>query len=144
MTENTISAFKIVKDQVTHTSRVVINASDPLILYTDASTKATGGVLMQVQGGNEKPCVFVSHRLSDQATRSGGGDGTVSIRFCLLILLFTFLVNFLLGNGSQEPFVPLKFDRSQSGKMEGPFPSFWSSVFKLSTFLALRTWLPMV
>ena len=46
-----------------------MNAYDPLILYTDASTMAIGGVLMQVQGGKEKPCVLVSHRLSDQATR---------------------------------------------------------------------------
>ena len=58
------------------TSRVLMNASDPLILYTDASTKAIRGELMQVQGGKEKPCVFVSHRLSDQATRWGDGIGT--------------------------------------------------------------------
>ena len=66
MTEKVISAFKFVKDQVAHnTSRILMNAHDPLILYTDA---AIGGVFMQVQGGREKPCVFVSHRLSDQAT----------------------------------------------------------------------------
>jgi hypothetical protein len=48
-----------------------MNAYDPLILYTDASTRAIGSVLMQVQGEREKPCIFVSHRLSDQATRWG-------------------------------------------------------------------------
>ena len=70
MTEKAIAAFQIVKDQVAHhTSRVIMNAHDPLILYTDASTRDIGGVLMQVQGGREKPCVFVSHKLSDQATR---------------------------------------------------------------------------
>ena len=43
MTEKAISAFKIVKDQVAHhTSRVFMNASDPLIFYTDASTEAIG------------------------------------------------------------------------------------------------------
>ena len=67
MTEKVISDFKIVKDQVTyHTCRVLMNASDPLFLYTDASTKAIAGVLMQIHGGREKPCVFVSHTLSEQ------------------------------------------------------------------------------
>ena len=54
-----------------HTSRVLLKASDLLILYTDALTKAVGGVLMQVQGGRENPCVFVSHTLSEKATRWG-------------------------------------------------------------------------
>ena len=48
-----------------------MNSSDPLILYTDASKRAVRGVLMQVQGGREKPCVFVSHTLSEQSTRWG-------------------------------------------------------------------------
>ena len=52
-----------------HTARVLMNDYDPLILYTDASTRAVGGVLMQVQGGKERPCVFVSNTLSEQATR---------------------------------------------------------------------------
>ena len=72
MTENALRAFCRVKDQVmAYTTRVLINKSDPLILYTDASTRATGGFLMQVQGGRESPCVFVSHTLSEQATRWG-------------------------------------------------------------------------
>ena len=40
MTEYAISAFKIVKEQVAYdTSRVIMNPHDPLILYTDASTR---------------------------------------------------------------------------------------------------------
>jgi len=62
MTENTISAFKIVKDQVVHhTYRVIMNALDPQILYTDASTKAIGGVSMQVQGVREAFCFLVAY-----------------------------------------------------------------------------------
>ena len=48
-----------------------MNEQDPLVLYTDASTKAIAGVLMQIQGGIEKPCIFVSHALSEQASRWG-------------------------------------------------------------------------
>jgi len=72
MTEEALSAFVRVKDMVmAHTTRVLMNDSDPLILYAVASTRAVGGVLMQVQGGRERPCVFVSHTLSEQATRWG-------------------------------------------------------------------------
>ena len=39
--------------------------------YTDASTVSIGGVLMQEQNGIEKPIIFISHILSDQATRWG-------------------------------------------------------------------------
>jgi len=35
----------------------------------DVSTKAIGGVLLQLQNGIEKPVIFVSHALSHQATR---------------------------------------------------------------------------
>ena len=48
-----------------------MNEEDPVILYTDASTRAIGGVLMQIQDGIEKPVIFVSPVLSDQATRWG-------------------------------------------------------------------------
>ena len=48
-----------------------MNEQDPLVLYTDASTKAVAGVLMQIQNGMEKPCLFVSHALSEQASRWG-------------------------------------------------------------------------
>ena len=50
---------------------VIMNEIDPLILYTDASTVSIGGVLMQEQNGIEKPIIFISHILSDQATRWG-------------------------------------------------------------------------
>ena len=46
-----------------------MNEEDPLILCTDTSTKAIGGVLIQVQNAIEKPDIFISHALSDQATR---------------------------------------------------------------------------
>ena len=84
MTEEALSAFVRVKDMVmTHTTRVLMNDSDPLILCTGASTRAVGGVLMKVQGGRERPCVFVSHavRASDEM---GGGDGTRTVRFRIL------------------------------------------------------------
>ena len=65
MIENARAAFWRVKDQVmAYTTRALMNASDPIILYTDASTRAIGGVLMQVQGERERPCVFFSHTLS--------------------------------------------------------------------------------
>ena len=55
-----------------HASQLVImNETDPLILYTDASTVSIGGVLMQEQNGIENPIIFISHILSDQATRWG-------------------------------------------------------------------------
>jgi hypothetical protein len=63
-------AFEAIKGVLAqHTKLTSINEVDPLILYTDASTISIGGVLMQVQSGVEKPCVFISHTLSDQATR---------------------------------------------------------------------------
>jgi hypothetical protein len=72
MTENAISAFEIVKEKVAHhTSRVIMNDHDPLILYTDASTKAIGGVLMQIQGGREKPCI--SSHIGYQSKQLCGG-----------------------------------------------------------------------
>jgi RNase H-like domain found in reverse transcriptase len=65
-------AFNAIKEELLRASTLVImNEVDPLILYTDASTKAVGGVLMQVQIGKEMPCVFISHVLSEQATRWG-------------------------------------------------------------------------
>jgi len=44
-----------------------MNEEDPLILYTNAGTRAIGGVLMQIQDGIENPKIFVSHVLSDKA-----------------------------------------------------------------------------
>ena len=49
-------------------SQLVI-ITDPLILYTDASIVSIDGVLMQEQNGIGKPIIFISHILSDQATR---------------------------------------------------------------------------
>ena len=50
---------------------VIMNETDPLILYADASTVSIGEVLMQEQNGIEKSIIFISHILSDQATRWG-------------------------------------------------------------------------
>ena len=55
---------------------VIMNEVDPLILYTDVSTKAIGGGgggggSCKSKNGIEKPVIFISHALSDQATRWG-------------------------------------------------------------------------
>jgi hypothetical protein len=72
MTSEALAAFELIKKLLLEKTRLTImNEEDPLILYTDASTRAVAGVLMQVQDGIEKPCVFVSQVLSDQATRWG-------------------------------------------------------------------------
>ena len=49
----------------------MMNEEDPLVLYTDASKKTIGGLLMEVHNGIGKPIIFVSHVLYDQATRWG-------------------------------------------------------------------------
>jgi hypothetical protein len=56
---------------VQRTKLTIMNEQDQLVLCTDASTKAIAGVLMQIQEGMEKPCLFVSHALSDQAYKIG-------------------------------------------------------------------------
>ena len=48
-----------------------MNEREKLILYTDTSTKAIAGVLMQIQERIEKPCLFVSHALSEKASKWG-------------------------------------------------------------------------
>ena len=54
------------KDLLAKSSQLIImNEEAPLILYTDASTRAIGSVLMQIQDGIEKPVIFVSHVLRD-------------------------------------------------------------------------------
>ena len=47
-----------------------MNERDQLVLYTDAGTEAITGALMQVQARIEKPCIFVSLALSEQASKS--------------------------------------------------------------------------
>jgi len=69
-----------------------MNAYDPFILYADASTKDIGGI--DASPKEEKPCVFVSHRLSDQATTWGVMD-LFAFVFCVKILILTNLVNYL-------------------------------------------------
>ena len=48
---------------------IIMNENHPLVLHTDASTVSVGEVLMPEQNGVEKPIIFISHILSDQATR---------------------------------------------------------------------------
>ena len=50
-------------------------------------------VLMQVQDGVEKPCVFISHTLSDQATRWG----IMELELFALVFCITQLTPYLLG-----------------------------------------------
>jgi len=143
MTEKVISAFRIVKDQVAHhTSRVLMNAYDSLILYTHASTRVIDGVLMQVQGGKEKPCVFVSHRLSDQATRWGWWIWISSL-LCSAwrIFVLTYLVNNLRWEWITWTLCtsPIRLFPNWSDRGS----SFRSSVFRSSTSLELKTWFPM-
>jgi len=49
----------------------IFNEQDQLVLCTDARNKAIAGVLVQIQDGIEKPCIFVSHALSEQASKWG-------------------------------------------------------------------------
>ena len=62
MTPEVRDAFFRVKYLLVNASQLVImNETDPLILYTDASTVSVGGVLMQEKNGVEKPIIFISH-----------------------------------------------------------------------------------
>ena len=70
MTQEGRAAFAHIKGHLSKSSQLVImNEEDPLFLCTDVSTKAIGGVLMQLQNGIENPVISVSHILSDQASR---------------------------------------------------------------------------
>ena len=72
MTPEARDAFFRVKDLLVNSAQLVImNETDPLILYTDASTVSIGGVLMQEQNGIENQ-LFSSH-ISCRAKRRGGG-----------------------------------------------------------------------
>ena len=52
MTQKGRAAFALIKDLILNSSQLIImNEEDLLILYTDASTRAIGGVLMQIQDG---------------------------------------------------------------------------------------------
>jgi len=63
---------KKIKDLlVQRTKLTIMNEQVPLVLYTDASTKVIACVLIQIQDGVEKPCLFVSHALSEQVSRWG-------------------------------------------------------------------------
>jgi len=94
MTQEGRAAFVLIKDLLSKSSQLVImNEQDPLILYTDASTRAIGGVLMQIQDGMEKPVIFVSHVLSDQATRWG----IMELELYAFVYCVKILAPYLLG-----------------------------------------------
>jgi hypothetical protein len=88
------NAFKDLKQAlVTHAKLVHINDTDPLILYTDASTKAIAGVLVQVTNGVEHPAIYVSHVLSDAATRWG----IMELELYAFVYCVLHLQSYLLG-----------------------------------------------
>ena len=82
MTQEGRAAFAHIKRLLAHQASqlVIMNEEDPLILYTNVSTKAIRGVLMQLENGIEKLVIFVSHILSDQATLANHGVGTLCFR----------------------------------------------------------------
>ena len=59
-------SFEKIKDLLVERRKLMTtNEQDQFVLYTNASTKAITGVLMQIQDGIEKPCIFMSHNLSE-------------------------------------------------------------------------------
>jgi RNase H-like domain found in reverse transcriptase len=74
MTRAALLAFRTIKDLLLESSELTImTEKDPLVLYTDASTTTIGGASGFDANpiSREFPCCFVSHALSDQATRWG-------------------------------------------------------------------------
>ena len=51
-----------------------------MVLYTDASTKTVAGVLMQVQVGIEKPCIFVTRSIGTSVEMRNYGARTLRLR----------------------------------------------------------------
>ena len=71
MTPEARDAFFRVKDLLVNAAQLVImNETDPLILYTDASTVSIGGVLMQEPNGIKNP--IFSSRISCRIKRRVG------------------------------------------------------------------------
>lgn len=68
--EESQAAFEAVKEAVLAAQDLVqLNDSDPLILYTDASTIGVGAVLMQKQDGREMPVIYVSKKFTVAESR---------------------------------------------------------------------------
>lgn len=88
-----------------------------------ASTKAVGGVPMQVHAEKSNPYVFVSHVLSEsQATRWGNRVGT------LHHFIKSFDIHLVSSNRLLDSQVPSEFDCS-IGQMKGPLPSVSTVIF---------------
>ena len=71
-----------------------MNEKDQLVLKTDASTKAIAGVLMQIQGGIEKPCIYVLHAQPEQASKWG----IMELELYTFVFCMKHLSPYLLGN----------------------------------------------
>jgi len=80
MTEKALSAFKIVKDQVDQSDHERPRSANSL--YGCLYEGYIGGVLVQLQGGREKPCVL--SRIGYRTKQPGGGDGARTLRFRIL------------------------------------------------------------
>ena len=86
MSQEGRAAFAHIKDLLSQSSQLVImNEEDPLILYTDASTKAIGGVHHQVayasSKGNREACnLHFSFSLRSGHALGYHGIGTLRVR----------------------------------------------------------------
>ena len=59
----------------------VMNEQDQFVQYTDARTQAIAPVLMHIQGGIEKPCIFLIYQNKHQ-----NGVGTLRLRHLHLLM----------------------------------------------------------
>jgi hypothetical protein len=66
---------------VQRTKLASVNEQDPLVLYTNASTKAIAGVLMQIQGGKT---VHIRFTYLIGASLKMGNTGAGIVRFRVL------------------------------------------------------------
>jgi len=73
-----------VKDLLVNASQLVImNENDPVELYTEASTKSIGGVLIQEQNEGEPPQFHFSYLVGLNNEIRGHGYAFV---FCILLI----------------------------------------------------------
>jgi hypothetical protein len=94
MTDAARVAFLDIKDIIgRYTKLTAVNEVDPLILYTDASKDYVAAVLMQEQDGDEKPVCWVSHKLSETASRWA----MVELEIFAFVYVCSVLRPFLLG-----------------------------------------------
>ena len=71
-TDSARISFEKIEDLLVQMTKLTItNEQDQLIVYTDASMKAIAAVLIQIHEGIERPCLFVSHATSEEASKWG-------------------------------------------------------------------------